>query len=140
MKRHQSREEPTVNYYTIIRSKSHLFYQRLEMVLFAKQNGIRAAAEEFATSRNTIRKRLRRFNEHGKAGLIEKYRAPKTCPHKTHPNTERQSLNLRHQADFSARRLKDEYDINASEGAIARIIRQHGLSRTRPSGRGRKPD
>ncbi len=118
-----------MKYYTMVRSKNHLFDQRLEMVVFAKQNSIRATVQRFATSRNTIRKWLRRFNEHGKAGLVEQSRAPKTCPHKTHPNTERQIVRLRLKANFSARRLKDEYEIHASEGAIARIIRQHGLSR-----------
>ena len=129
MKQHQSREEPPVKYYTMIRSKNHLFDQRLEIVVFAKQHNITAAAKRFATTRNTVKKWLQRFEKHGKAGLVEQSRAPKSCPHKTHPNTERRIIRLRLNANFSARRLKDEYEIDASEGAIARIIRQHGLSR-----------
>jgi len=113
----------------MVRSKNHLFDLRLEIVIHARQHGVRPAARRFGVSRNTVRKWLRRFQEKGKAGLVEESRAPRSCPHKTHPNSERRIVRLRLQTHFSARRLKDEFEIRASTGAIARIIRQHGLTR-----------
>jgi transposase len=113
----------------MIRSKNHQFALRLEMVFYARRHGIRPAERRFAASRNTVRKWLRRFEEKGKAGLVEQSRAPKNCPHKTHPNTERKIIRVRRQTNFSPRRLKDEFEIHASVGAIARIIRQHALGK-----------
>ena len=119
-----------MSYYTMIRSKDHQFDLRLDIVLHARQHGIRAAARHFETTRNTVRKWVRRFAEEGKAGLEELSRAPARCPHKTPWQTERQIIHQRERTHFSARRLKDEFEIKAGRAAIGRIIRQHGLTRT----------
>jgi len=56
--------------------------------------------------------------------------APHTCPHKTPARLEQQVLKQRARTPgFGARRLKREFGLKPSAGAIARILRQHGLTR-----------
>jgi transposase len=114
------------------RSTNHRFDLRLHLVREALAKGIRAAAALFQCSRNTVRKWLRRFEADGIAGLQEQSRAPKTCPHKTSAEHEAQVLHCRRRVPcFSARRLKREFALKPSISAIARILRQHGLTRSR---------
>jgi transposase len=94
--------------------------------------GIRAAAREFHCSTHTVSKWVNRYHESGWAGLEEKSRAPHSCPHKTDPKDEALVLAQRRRTPgFGARRLKREFELKPSAGAIARIIRQHGLTRPR---------
>ena len=114
------------------RSKDHKYSFRLAMVLYARTNGIRAAAAAFGASRNTVRKWLRRFQEGGRSALQEQPRAPRRCPHKTSAYHERKILEARRQAPcFGPRRLKDLFDLRSSMGAIARVLRAQGLTRRR---------
>ncbi len=126
------------DYYTMIRSKDHQFDLRLDMVIYARQHGIRATVREFCTSRNTVRKWLRRYEKDARSGLQALSRAPKSCPHKTPWQTEQQIIRLRERTHFSPRRLKDEFDISASVGAIHRIIHAEGLTRKQRKKRHRK--
>ncbi len=119
-------------YYEMIRSPHPSFVYRYRMVLTAEQHGIRQAARDFQCSRNTVRKWLRRYREEGKAGLEERSRAPHHIPHKTPPEVEQQVLEARDQIPcFGPRRLQQEFGLRCSTGAIGRILRQHGRSRSR---------
>jgi transposase len=117
-------------YFTMTRSKDHTFDLRLHLVQHALQHGIRTAAAAFQTSRNTVRKWVRRYQTLGIAGLHEDSRAPHSCPHKTSARLEQQVLEQRARTPgFGARRLKREFGLKPSVGAIARILRQQGLTR-----------
>ena len=129
-----------VGYYSMIRSKSHKFDMRVHLVRFAMEKGIRAAQRTFSCSRNTVRKWLRRFEAEGPVGLKEKSRAPGSCPHKTCAQVEREVLRRRRQVRFGAARLKREFGIKASVGAISRILREHKLTRRRKRKHRRKRD
>jgi len=114
----------------MIRSKNQTFDLRVHIVQYALKEGIRAAQRAFQTSRNTVRKWLRRFEKDGLPGLKEQSRAPRFCPHRTPKAQERLVLEQRARTPgFSARRLKREFGLKPSIGAIARILRQHGLTR-----------
>jgi transposase len=119
-------------YRVIVNSKNHKYDLRLHMVRFAIKHGIHAAVREYGCSRNTVRKWLRQFEDDGLEGLKEQSRAPHSCPHKTSKSVERKIIELRKKLPgFGARRLKYEFEVPASEGAIRRIIRQQGLVRKR---------
>lgn len=119
-------------YCAMIRSKDHRFDLRMHLLRFAKLEGIRAACRHFKCSRKTVRKWLRRYEAEGTAGLTERSRAPKHCPHKTPPAKEREVLRQRARTPgFSAARLKREFGLSPSAGAIGRILRQKGLTRKR---------
>jgi hypothetical protein len=63
--------------------------------------------------------------------LKEKSRAPKRCPHKTAPEVEKEVIRYRRRVHFGAARLKREFGLKCSVGAIARILGQNGLTRRR---------
>lgn len=118
------------SYYEMIRSPNPNFQLRYRMVMAAEQIGIRAAARLFGCSRNTVRKWLRRFRAEGKAGLQDRSRAPKRIPHKTPPELERAVLAARDRIPcFGPKRLKREFGLRASTGAIGRILKQNGRVR-----------
>jgi transposase len=123
------------------RSQNHRYDLRLHLVRHALEHGIRDAVRTFQTSRATVRKWLRRYQAEGLPGLQEQSRAPKTCPHKTPAAEERQVLAQRARTPgFGARRLKREFGLKPSVGAIARILRQHGLTRRKKRKHQRKRD
>jgi transposase len=125
----------------MIRSQNHKLDLRIHLVRFALEHGIRGAAQHFQCSRNTVRLWLRRYQHHGVAGLSEKSRRPHTSPHKTPPQVEQQVIQQRLKTPgFGARRLKREFELSPSAGAIARIIRQNALARPRKKKRQVKRD
>ena len=112
-----------------MRTDHHFLHQKL--VAFARKHGLKAAAREFACSRNTVRKWLRRHVPGKPSALQELSRRPKRCPHQTPSGLEGVIVKLRQQTAFGAERLQHEFALSVSHNAIARIIRQHGLTRPR---------
>lgn len=125
----------------MIRAKDHKFSWRLQLVMYAHAHGNRAAARHFLTTPKTVRRWRERFRAHGRAGLRERSRAPRRCPHKTTPAQERRILAARRQIPcFGPRRLKLMFGLKPSVGAIARVLRQHGLTRRRRKKHNKKND
>ena len=121
-----------VSYSIMNKSKNHRFDLRFHMVRMALKDGVRATARAFKTTRNTVRKWLHRFDQGGPEALSDHSHAPLSCPHKT--NKVQQDKVIAHRQrtpGFGAARLKREFELAPSVGAIARIIRQNGLTRTR---------
>ena len=119
-------------YFAMIRSKNQRFDLRLHLVQKANENGIRAAARAFRCSVNTVTKWRDRYEVDGLKGLEERSRAPKTHPNQTSPEEEQKVIAQRRRTrGFSARRLKREFELSPSVGAIQRIISQNGLTKPR---------
>ena len=97
------------------------------MVTFALRNGIKPTIKAFCCSRNTVRKWIRRYKPGKPSTLNELSRRPHHCPHKTPVNIERRVVHLKKVTGFGAERLKEEFDITCSIGAIKRIAKQHNL-------------
>jgi len=121
-----------VPYFDLVRQMKNPFNYRLRLVTHARQHGIKATARAFRTTVPTVRKWVRRWEEHGLEGLKERSRAPHSCPHKVRGELVQRVVELRRQLpSFGARRLKREWELPLGHGAIARILRQHGLIRPR---------
>ena len=119
-------------YFDLIRQMHNRFDYRLRLVQTARQQGIQATARLFQTTVPTVRKGLRRYQQHRLSGLREQSRTPHQRPRKTPPEIERQVLQLRRQLPtFGAARLQREFDLAVSHKAIQRIWRAHGLIRKR---------
>jgi len=116
-------------YYTMLGSKNHVFELRRSMVECALTQGVKEAVRQFQTTAKTVRKWRGRYRKEGLAGLRDRSRAPKTCPHKTPTAAEERVLEQRGRTPFGARRLKMEFALSPSVGAIGRILRQHALTR-----------
>jgi transposase len=128
-------------YYDLVREMRDAYNHRLRLVEYARQHGLKAAARAFQTTRPTVRKWLRRFQQQGPKGLVEQSRAHHRCPHKTPPEVEQQLVAWRQRLPtFGAARLKREFDLRPSHTTIQRIWRQHGLIRKRRRPYQRKQD
>jgi hypothetical protein len=107
---------------------------RLQMVQYAAEHGVKPAARKFGCQPRIARKWLARWraSNHARHSLLDRPRAPKTCPHKTPPAVEAQIVRERKRAPcLGAGRLKEFCRIPASTGAIARVLRQNGLAQRR---------
>jgi len=121
-----------VTYSTMIegKTKDSKFQLRLELVRYAQDKGIREATRAFRCSRNTVRKWLRRYEDEHMSGLNERSCAPHNIPHKTSAYIEDKVIVARKEVPcYGAKRLKEMFCLKPSEGAIARIIRQNGLTK-----------
>ena len=128
-------------YFDLVREMKNAYNHRLRLVQNAKQRGIKATARLFATSVPTVRKWLRRFQQHGPSGLVEHSRARYHQPHKTAPSIEAQLIELRKTLPtFGARRLIREFDLPVGHSALERIWREHGLMKKRRRKYQRKQD
>jgi len=115
-------------YFDLIREMKSAYNHRLRLVQYARQHGIKAAGRAFRTTVPTVRKWLRRYQQQGPSGLLERSRAPRHPAGKTPLSVEEQVVQLRRQLPtFGARRLIREFDLPVSHGALERIWRVHGL-------------
>lgn len=119
------------------------FDLRLKLVRLADQQGVKPAARQMGCTVKIARKWHRRWIASGRArqSLMDRSRAPHACPHKTPARVERLIVREREKAPcLGARRLKEFCAIPASQGAIARILRQEGLARRRKKKHEKKRD
>lgn len=120
-----------LTYYDIYRMKGERYILRQRLITHARANGIKAAAMAFSCSRNTVRKWVKRVQPGKPSSLKELSRRPHHCPHQTPASVERRVVALKQTTGFGAERLKEEFDIACSVGAIKRINRQHHLVKPR---------
>ena len=104
---------------------------RLKIVRYAQIHGIKPAERYFGCSKNTVRKWLRNFEEHGTRGLEDKSRAPISCPHKTPKAIEEQVIAKRKEAPCHGTKSLKHYNpsLKLSEDAIYRILKENDLLR-----------
>ena len=121
--------------------KQEQFNFRKELVCYAAMHGVKPAARYYRCSPNTVRLWLGRYRQEGNSGLYDRSRAPHRCPHKTSAEEEAYVLSCRRQVPaFGPRRLREYFSIGCSEGAIARILRHHGLVESRRKRHHKKND
>jgi len=125
-------------YFELYRMKTDRHWLHQKLVAHARAHGIKDAARVFGCSRNTVRKWLRRHQRGKPSTLAEHSRRPHHCPHQTSSAHEGVVVRLRRQTHFGAERLKHEFVLRPSVGAIKRILRQHGLVTPRPKKHARK--
>jgi len=134
---------PPIAYYSVVKGKDpKLKYEtRYNVVMTALQQGIKPTARFFDISKNTVRKWLRRYRQSRVAGLEELSRAPKHCPHKTDDQIETQVIELKKRLPgFGSKRLKRDFGLKCSHGALDRIFHEHGLIKQRKRKRQRQND
>lgn len=116
-----------VKYYDILGDSSNPFNIRVKMVQYSFQFGISATARAFHTTRDTVRKWKHRYEKEGTKGLHNRPRTPRRIPHRTPKHIEVQILECRDKLpSWGPVRLKEDFDIRVSTGAIYRILKQNG--------------
>ena len=130
-----------LRYFELVREMKNAYNLRLRLVESARQRGLQPTARLFATTVPTVRKWLRRYQQQGPSGLLERSRAPHRQPRKTSPAIEQQGVELRKMLPtFGARRLIREFELPLSHRALERIWRAQGLLRKRRRKYQRKQD
>ena len=114
---------------------------RLRMVWHAKTHGIKPTARVFKTTVLTVKKWLARFKaDHGAPrSLVSHSRRPHRCPHKTPEKLEQRIVALRTTLiGMGAKRMKQEFGLPCSHGAIGRIFKANHLVKRRQKKHQRK--
>ena len=65
-----------INYYEAYRKMKNCYNTRLKIVHYALDNGVSKAANQFGTTRKTVRKWLKRYQSEGTSGLVDHSRRP----------------------------------------------------------------
>lgn len=113
-------------------SKEHRLHVKQQVVRYAQVHGIKPSVRKFAIHRNTIRTWLRRYEEEGINGLLDKRNGPNNIRHKTPESVEQLVVAIRLQAPcYGPKRIKHFFEPSCGYSAIQRIIKQHGLTRRR---------
>ncbi|MDD5453496.1 MAG: helix-turn-helix domain-containing protein [Candidatus Bipolaricaulis sp.] len=96
---------------------------RLKIVDTYKECGsLRDTAYRLSTSRNTVRKWVRRYLEEGEAGLRDRSRRPRSSPRRTPSEVEEKALALHREQDWGRRRIA--HALGLREGTVRHILRR----------------
>ena len=121
-----------VTYYCAVKSMKNIYDIRKKLVLHAIEYGISSASREFTVTRKTVRKWFTRYKLDGLKGLTERSRAPNNPHNKMSEQEERRIIEIRKKQPYLGPvRIKYEHGINRSPSAIARVLRQAGLTSKR---------
>jgi len=102
---------------------------RLRMVLHAREYGIKPTAKAFHTTKNTVKKWLRRFSEGSYGSLNDLSRKPQRSPSATPPEERRQLVKLKKKYKrLGADQIKHIESLSRSARTIRKIWRQEGVS------------
>lgn len=69
-----------INYYDLYREMKNPSSMRLNMVLYALEHSISRTAREFGSTRVTVMKWIKRYQEKGRSGLCDVSRRPSHSP------------------------------------------------------------
>src|SRR5918912_4121765 len=117
-----------LGYYTVLRQSKDRTYLRFEMVRYAKEFGIKAAARHFSTTVKTVRKWLRRWQPGSLKGLSDQSRAPLHPRQGVTSKQRHQAIRLKEQLpSWGAARIKRDFSVALSAKALCRIWREAGL-------------
>ncbi len=98
---------------------------------YQETGSISETARRWHTSRQVVRKWIRRFNEEGEEGLQDRSRRPHHCPRQTSPEVEQQVLEARQATHYGRERLAlylERQGISISPHTIRHILRRHGIT------------
>ena len=105
----------SARYFDLLREMKNAYNHRLRLVESAQQRGIKPTARLFSTTVATVRKWLRRFQQHGKPGLHGHSRGPHRIPHKASSQLENRMLACRQQIPcYGPKRLKKWFNLSCS--------------------------
>lgn len=117
-----------ISYYTIMRKSKDKKFWRLQIVQHAQTHSINDAARVFLSERNTVRKWLRRYIEHGYTGLEGLSRRPKHSPGATSSETRKELVKLKKKYKrIGAEQIKVIEDVPVSAKTMRKIWREEGI-------------
>jgi len=116
-------------YYQIMRICKDKKQQRYQMVIYAKECGIKPTARIYHTTPKTVRKWVRRFEKAGYEALDDMSRRPKHSPNKTPPELIKKIIKLKAKYKrLGAEQIKILENIPISAKTMRKIWRENGIS------------
>lgn len=98
---------------------------RWNMVRYAQRNGISKTAEVYNTSRRTVRKWVKRYQEGGSDALSNKSRTDQYFPNKIPENIRKSIIEFRkNNPSLGARFIKDYLELHYSQVTINKKLKQ----------------
>ena len=121
-----------LKYYQIMRDCSNKKQYRYQMVVYAREKGIKPTARLFNTSPQVVRKWLARYKEENYAGLGDRSRRPLRMPNAT-PEAEKRHIVAcgRKYGRMGAEPVKALEGLGRSPKTIRKIWREAGVGRRR---------
>jgi len=115
-------------YYQIMRISKDKKQQRYQMVIYAKEYGIKPTARTYHTTPKTVRKWVRRFEKAGYEALNDMSRKPKHSPNKTPPELVKKIIRLKAKYKrLGAEQIKILENIPISDKTMRKIWRENGI-------------
>jgi transposase len=116
-------------YYNVMRTSKDPKQLRYRMVLSVDRVGIKQTARAFRTSRNTVRKWWRRWQQEGYRGLEGRSRRPRRSPLATPPEEREHLVALKGKYKrLGADQIKTIEHLSRSARTIRKIWREEGVS------------
>ena len=116
-------------WYQVMRLSKDKKQQRYQMVMYAKEHGVKPAAKLYATGPKTVRKWLRRFNTGGYQALADLSRRPHHSPNKTSSEAISKIIKLKDEYKrLGAEQIKALEDVKESAKTMRKIWRENGIS------------
>lgn len=118
-----------ITYYQLMRISKDKKQQRYQMVIYAKEHGVKPTAKLYATGPKTVRKWLKRFNTGGYQALADLSRQPHCSPKKTPQELTQKIVKLK--AEYKrvgAEQIKILEDLTTSAKTMRKIWRENGVS------------
>ena len=116
-------------WYQVMRLSKDKKQQRYQMIVYAKEHGIKPTAKLYATGPKTVRKWLRRFNAGGYQALADLSRRPKRSPNKTSPEAISRIIKLKGEYKrLGAEQIKALENLTTSAKTMRKIWRENGVS------------
>lgn len=115
-------------YRELMRESKDKKYFRLKVAQYARAHGIKASAQAFSCSRNTIRKWLRRYEQGGYHELSDISRRPERSPRKISNEEIQRIIYVKKSArTIGAERLRELHDIDTSPRTMRKYWREAGI-------------
>jgi transposase len=116
-------------YYNVMRTSKDPKQIRYQMVLSVDRVGIKQTARDFRTSRTTVRKWWRRWQEEGYKGLEERSRRPRHSPLATPPEEREHLVALKAKYKrLGADQIRQIERLRRSARTMRKIWREEGVS------------
>lgn len=103
--------------------------QRYQMVIYAKEHGVKPTARLYATGPKTVRKWIRRFDKGGYQALDDMSRKPHHSPNKTQLEASKRIVKLKAEYKrIGAEQIKVLENVKESTKTMRKIWRENGVS------------
>jgi transposase-like protein len=117
-------------WYQVMRLSKDKKQQRYQMVIYAKEHGVKPTARLYATTPKTVSKWLHRYEEGGYQALEDLSRRPHHSPLAVKEKRQKEIVALRTKyKNLGADLVKSLEEIPESSKTIRKIWRKHGVSR-----------